>query len=433
MKDLSVGMAKVDITPKLGCLLYGYPSERPSKRILDNLYVGAVAICQNGETVLIMSADICAISPELTWELQTKISEATGVKAENITYSCIHTHSGPITKTAAGWGTADDEYLAVTLTNGSVEAAKKAVESMQPAVMGIGQSECYAGINRRQEINGEIHLGQNPEGPYDPTMTAMVFKTPEGKYIGTIIHFAMHPTVADGHTLSITRDWPSIMVNTVEGMTKAGCIYINGAEGDVGPRLSNGLTTANESQIPVIGSIAADSAVEAINSISEYKVPEIKVFAEKINLPLAAPSTYDEVCREIEEMGDPATITETRLLRYAKLNKLKEMHENSEEFPKVMEQKQTIIAFDDLALVPFPFEAFCNIALDLRAQSPYKETLLLGLTGGSCAYLPTEDELPKGGYEIASFRGSTVPGFIDSLDKEIVKENVRLLNQLKSK
>ncbi len=264
-------------------------------------------------------------------------------------------------------------------------------------------------------------------------MTALVFKTPNGEFIGTIIHFAMHPTVADGHTLSITRDWPSIMMNTVEGMTKAGCIYINGAEGDVGPRLSNGLTTANESQIPVIGSIAADSAVEAINSISEYKIPEIKLLSETLQLPLAAPPSYEEICREIEDMGDPATITETRLLIYTKLNKLKAMYENSEEFPKTMEQPQTIIAFDDLALVPFPFEAFCNIALDLRAQSPYKETLLLGLTGGSNAYLPTEDELPKGGYEIASFRGSNIPGFVDSLDKEIVKENVRLLNKLKNK
>ncbi len=159
MKNLSVGMAKVDITPNLGCLLYGYPAERPSKRILDNLYVGAVAIRQSDETILIMSADICAISSALTWELQTKIAEATGVKAENITYSCIHTHSGPVTKTAAGWGTADNEYLDVTLTNGSIEGGKKAIQNLQPAAMGVGQVECYAGINRRQEIEGVIHLG----------------------------------------------------------------------------------------------------------------------------------------------------------------------------------------------------------------------------------------------------------------------------------
>ena len=167
--------------------------------------------------------------------------------------------------------------------------------------------------------------------------------------------------------------------------------------------------------------------------VKQCRVVLVKVLVDKVPLKLVPPMSIEEINREIEEMGDPETITETRLLRYTKLNNQKAMIERGEEFPEVLEQPQTIIAFDDLALVPFPFEAFCNIALDLRAKSPYKETLLLGLTGGSNAYLPTEDELPKGGYEIGSFRGSHIQGFVDYLDKEIVIENVKLLNKLKSK
>jgi hypothetical protein len=72
-------------------------------------------------------------------------------------------------------------------------------------------------------------------------------------------------------------------------------------------------------------------------------------------------------------------------------------------------------------------------ALSLREKSPYRQTLLFGLTGGSFGYLPTEDQIPFGGYEIGSFRASTIPGFIDSLDKHIVSENVKLLKKLHNK
>ena len=434
MKELLVGTAKCDITPKLGCLLYGYPSIRPSERVMDKLYLDAVAIRQDSETIIMIAADICGLSPAFSAELQAKVAKATGVKAENVTFSNTHTHSGPVTRTAAGWGTADNEYLDVTLTDAAVKAAKEAVDTLTPAVMAIGQSECYAGINRRQVINGVMDLAQDPDGPYDPTMTAIVFKTPEGKNIVTIMHFAMHPTVAGGN-LSITRDWPGIMKDAVAEHTGAPCVYFNGAEGDIGPRLSNGRTIADESQVPIIGKIAADDAIKAVNAATEFDTPELKVLSGNMNLPLCDAPTLDEIKAEMEAMGAEEDQRDTAILRYAKLKKMKKMHEDGEVFPKTHAFSQTVFALGELAFVPAQFEAFCNIALNLRAQSPYKETLLLGLTGGTYAYLPTENELPRGGYEINSFRSSAtfMPVFADNTDVEIVKENVKLLKALKNK
>lgn len=433
MLDLYAGFAKTDITPPLGTPLFGYPSYRPAKRVLDNLYVSATAIRQNDTTVIFMSADLAVLDNSFCEKLYKEIEKETGVTAKNITLTCTHTHSGPMPKDTPGWGEADTDYLENTLAKGALNAAKAAVDSLTPAVVGIGQTDCYAAVNRRQFKDGEIVLGQNPDGPFDPKMTAIVFKSPEGKYIATIIHYAMHGTCADGNTYSITRDWPSIMVNTVEVMTSAGCMYINGNEGDIGPRLSNGKTTADESQIAVIGSIAADSAVEAINSIEEYNIPELKIHSDNVYFPICEIMPYDELLKKIEDMGTPEEQEANNALLYNRLIKIKEMYEKNIPFEKALEVKQTVFALGDLALVPIPFEAFCNIALDLRAQSPFKETITLGMANGQFGYLPTEDELPKGGYEVGSFYGMAVPGFIESLDKEIVKENIRLLKQLKNK
>lgn len=433
MRDFSVGMAKKDITPPLGTLLYGYPLTRPAEKLLDKLYVNAAAIKQNKETIILISAEICAINPEKCDIVAEAVSGETGVKKENIFYSTIHTHSAPITKTSAGWGIVDMDYINNMLIPSSIDAAVSAIKKMQLAVMGIGTAESYAGVNRREtNAEGRVILGQNPDGPYNPTMTAILFKTINGENIGTIIHFAAHPTSA-GENFSITRDWPGYIIDRVEHITGVECMYINGAEGDVGPRLSNGKTTGTDSLIKEIGLIAAADAEKAVNSIEKFTVPELKVYTDVIKLPFIEMPALEAVLKQMDEMGDPEKLTEVDISTYARLEKIKRMYESGDKAPQSMELCQTVASLDDLALVPFPFEVFCKIAISLEEESPYERTLLLGLTGGSFGYLPTEEQLPCGGYEIDSFRAATIPGLADSADKHAVSELTKLLERLHEK
>ena len=434
MSTFKAGMAKTDITPAIGALLYGYPSERISNNVLDPISVNAVAVCQNDETVVFISAEICSMNLDNCQYVANAVAEATGIKPENVFYSNIHTHSAPITRTSAGWGTADTKYVDEILIPRSIETAKKAIASMQEAVMAVGQTMSYLGINRRQIKDGEVILGQNPEGPYNPKMTALVFKDTEGNNIGSIIHYAAHPTCG-GENLSITRDWPGYMIDRVEEITGAPCMYINGAEGDVGPRLSNGRTTGagDESYIKETGLIAAKDVEAAIADATDFKVPTLKVHSENITLPFVEMPSLESVLQKMEEMGDPEKLIEVDISTYARLTKIKKMYEDKVEAPTSLKLMQTVVAFDDLAITPLPFEAFCKIALSLQEKSPFEETLLFGLTGGSFGYLPTEDQIPYGGYEIGSFKAATIPGFIESLDKYIVEENVKLLNKLYNK
>lgn len=430
-KEFKMGMAKADITPKLDCLLYGYPWTRRAEKVLDPLSVSAVALQQDEETVLMLSAEVCCLNYDACDDMRESIANATGVKKSNILYSCIHTHSGPITHTSMGWGSADMDYINGTLLTGSVEAAKKAMMSMKSAVMGIGTVDSMVGINRREVTPaGEVILGQNPNAPYDPTMTVISFKSTDGENLGNIVHFAAHPTVAGGN-LSITRDWPGIMIDRVEEISGAPCMYINGAEGDVGPRLSNGKTTADESYLDEIGTKAADDAQKAYKSITEYKVPDLNVKVGSVEIKYAELPSQEDIEKEIEALENLDDLFGTQVTRHAQLQKIKALYASGDPLPVSRTVEQTVVVLDDFAMVPFPFEVFCNIALSLRELSPYKQTILLGLTGGSYGYLPTEEQIPYGGYEIDSFRAANVPAFPDSLGKHIVSENIKLLNHLK--
>lgn len=427
----NVGMAKADVTPKLDCQLYGYPWERIGRRVRDNLNVSAVAISQNEQSILLISADICALDHELCDRIRKEISEKTGVKWENILYSATHTHSGPITRTSVGWGEADVEYVEQKLIPASIDVACRAMENRKPAVMGIGTIESMVGINRREVTPDGIILGQNPDGPYDPAMTVIAFQTMEGENIGSIVHFATHPTATQWN-FSITRDWPGVMVDKMEEITGAPCMFINGAEGDVGPRLSNRGTTGDERHVKQIGDVAGKDAERAYRNITSFTIPKLRVDYGEICIPFQETPSPDEVERQMKELGDPKDLGGVHLSLYTKLQKIKEYYDSGKELPRRLIMKQTIIALDDLALVPFSFEVFCNISLSLKEKSPYQSTLLLGLTGGSYGYLPTEDQLPLGGYEVLSFRafaGKPV-SLVDNTDKIIVEQNVELLHKV---
>lgn len=435
--NFKVGMAKADITPELGCLLYGYAEERHAERVMDRLEVGVVAIEQNGEKVLFISAEIANLMRDYCQKMRETIAAAVGVKWENILYSAIHTHSGPVTRTVVGWGVADMNFLDNVLLKATISAAKEAISGMKPAMMGIGTTESFVGINRRElDSDGVVILGQDPNGPYNPTMTVISFKAVTGENIGSIIHFAAHPTAAD-RNLSITRDWPGLMIDRLTEVTGAPCMFINGAEGDIGPRLSNGKTTGGERYVIETGLIAAADAERAFNNIDTYEAPDLKVTYGNVTIPYVAPLPLEEVERRIIAMGDPAKIfgpEGTDITKYAQLLKMKAVHENGGEFPSELVIPQTVVALGDLALVPVCFEVFCKIALAIADGSPYKNTLVLGLTGGSYGYMPTEDQLPVGGYEVASFRasGGSPVSFVDDADKHMIRQNVELLQKMYS-
>ena len=112
------------------------------------------------------------------------------------------------------------------------------------------------GVNRREiRANNKIDFGQNPWGCFNPRMTVISFKNDEGNVVANIIHYGAHCTAA-GRNTEISRDWAGVMVDSLEKESGGITAFFNGAEGDVGPRLSNGGTTGDMSHVKETGEIA---------------------------------------------------------------------------------------------------------------------------------------------------------------------------------
>ncbi len=433
MSEFKIGAFREDTTPPIGTLLYGYTPDLKSESIHDNLSVTAMAVSDEENTALMLTAEIGDISNDLCDDLRNKISEKCGIFFENILISSTHTHSAPNLSGVVGWGDINTEYYNNIFLPAVIKASMNAIENLQPAEIAVGVTKSEVGVNRRQQFpDGNIGLGQNPYGCFDPNMTVISIRNSETKEgILNIIHYGCHGT-ASGLATAITRDWSGIMIDRIEKETGTLTAFWNGAIGDVGPRLTNGETTGNLSYTEELGGVAAMDAVKAYNSKSGYHKGKLEIFKDTIHLPFKKMPSLDEVESKLASFNEPEKLINIDRLEYEHYKEVKEYLLSGKCNTKTeFSFQQTIISLGDIIFIPFPFEMFSEIVMRLREYSPYAYTLCLSCTNGYNVYLPSEDQLCRGGYEVGCFMYGHLFPLADNTDHNIINENLRMINQNK--
>ncbi len=428
-EQFKIGVGKEVISPKLGTNLYGYTNDIFAEKVHDDLTVSVIAIEQGENKGFLISADLCLISKEITEAVKKQIFAETGFPCDNLTFASTHTHTGPNTKSFEGYTNANNEYVDEILIPQTIIAAKKAISSLKPAIMGVSTTQSYVGVNRRQfNEEGRVFLGQNPFGSQDNTMTVMAFKSLTGENLVNIIHYNAHGT-SMGREPQVSRDWIGPMVDRLEKETGAITVYFNGSIGDMGPRLSNGRTAGRLADMIEIGSLAALDATKAYKQIKEYREVDFKLLKGDMVLPYKEMPSLEEVESELELLGDPSKLEGVARKKAASLVVIKKMYEQKVEFDKVKIVPQTIYAFNNTAIVPFLHELFSSIALRLRQFSPFENTLCVSNANDSHGYLPAKEDIARGGYEVASFLHLNAYKLSDDTDTNIIKENLRIMRE----
>jgi len=427
--SLNVGVAREIITPEIGGFLFGYNDHTKSSSVHDDLTVTALVIKSENTSALIISATVCLIHDNLVREISEKAGAAAGVPTVNIIVSATHTHSGPHTTHYAqfkNFGKYDKEYCDNILVPKCVAAALAAAETAAPAQVGVGVTESFVGINRRQLLlDDTVDLGQNPWDPYDSTMTVITFKSTEGdKPVANIVHVGAHCTAA-GINHEITRDWAGVMVDRLETESGAVTLFVNGTLGDVAPRMANGGSTGDMSLAMELGGLAGIDAVRAYKSIRTYYDEPLQITCGDLSVQYKQPIPEDDVKKllcadDLDERG----FMRSSLLR------LDEMYRENDPGPEDWSARQVIVRIGPVVFVPFPFEVSSEIGLRLREYSPFAHTLLLSCTNGSNSYLPAQSQICRGGYEIDSFLWFRPRQLPDDTDAQLIRQNLKLIEKL---
>ena len=118
----------------------------------DPIWARAIAITPESEEsrgVLVVSADLCLITPEQAGAVRQSLAEATGLTRSAILLACTHTHSAPDTGLGEVRTGRPLPPLVPELMAGIEHAGREAWEARAPARASWHRAAARVGRNRR--------------------------------------------------------------------------------------------------------------------------------------------------------------------------------------------------------------------------------------------------------------------------------------------
>ncbi|MCC6579399.1 MAG: neutral/alkaline non-lysosomal ceramidase N-terminal domain-containing protein [Phycisphaeraceae bacterium] len=432
---LRAGVGRADITPALGTALMGYPDplmQRTATSVRDPLHATALALQQGDETAIILSLDITIIDDSQVLVIREIIENTLGIPGDRVSLCAIQTHSAPRTIRAWGWCEIDEPYVNDVMIPGAVRAAEVAWRSMVPVRVGIAETQSHVGVNRRGiHPNHGVGLGVNPWAAYDPTMTVLRFESARGP-LANVVHYGAHPTVLGSWSQVISRDWPGIMIDRMEQLTKATTLYLNGAVGDIAPRTNSmGAVGDVEAALWEAGAAAAMDAMRAWRSIKDLRDLDLAVATSTLMLPHRPLTPMEEAKRELAKAEPNKDTPGQGICDYLHWKSVVEAYSRPVQTSRPY--RQVITSLGPVAMVPFPGEPFAETVLRLRHVSPFAHTLALSTSCGCNGYFPSRESLHRGGYETWVGRAFGPYLLSETIDDALVDLNLAELEPLWSK
>ncbi|MEP6915144.1 MAG: neutral/alkaline non-lysosomal ceramidase N-terminal domain-containing protein [Acidobacteriota bacterium] len=375
---LRAAAVKVDITPSNPQWLLGYQA-RQSTGVLDRIHHRVVALDANGTQFYLISSDLCLFSPTLYDSVTRDLQKETGIDPKQVWWSVTHTHAAPevgppdmykvlLGRSDHDW---DRDYTAL-VTKALIDAVRTARDRLEPARVAFGTGISMANINRRaKDVDGKVSLGLNPDGPADRQFNVIRLDRPDGSPIALVVNYAMHGTVMSGQNLSVSGDAPGVVTDYLEQKLGGTVLYINGAAGNLAPIYSV-YASASAGHLPQFRVLLGDRILAAVATL--------------------APGTRDVTLRHAEQIVDtprkPGLTWPDDLGPYS-----------TTDGAGMVRLPVRFLRINDTVIWSAPVEMFCEIAMNVRDQSPFSHTFYFGYTNGWFGYMPTARAFEEGGYE----------------------------------
>jgi hypothetical protein len=387
---MEIGFSKVNITPPiLTCTNGGFfdDPKKFHKGVHDELYARAIVLRERDLTTAIVSADLINLPRPTVNHIKEMVETHTGIPEDNIILHATHQHSGPFSYRKKA-GIRNDAYWTVTEQK-MAGAVYSALQGMQECQVGADSAELDMSLNRRilQEDGSVLYLpshpGLAPNQPVDKEVGVISFRKLDKRPLVTVINYSCHPLTVGFAPGLISADFPGAAVSEVENRLFGRAVYTGGACGNIhAKRHCEGFEAMDK-----LGRALGDKVLEIIPFIKVQKGKRLRVVREEVDLELIP-----------EKMDDNEDIEEFRTGTTYRFD-------------------ITIIALNEIAFVAIPCEYFVELQLEIKQQSPFKQTYLLTTSNGNAGYIPDRTAYDQGGYEvnIAKF----VPG-----TGEIIRDNI---------
>mgnify|MGYP002623644588 CR=1 FL=1 len=419
---LQSGAAAVDVTPTVFPLnLPGGFSANMATKANDPLHARAVVFSDGKTTLAMVVVDNLGVSPEAIEEAKAIASKSTDIPVENMLICSTHTHSAP--RSSETEGDSPGAIYRQRLVDGMAQSIIDAHAALQPAAVGFGTHPLPEEVfNRRWYLKPnrmplnpfggmdqvKMNPGTNPDvldrpaGPTDPDIDVISVRNAKGKPLALFANYALH-YVGGVPRGTVSADYFGEFARLMPSRLRAGDDFVammsNGASGDINNIPFTVTRPPREpfEQIRIVARKAADTAWFAQRKIEEHDSDvTLDMVERELTLKYRKPTEEQlQEARAILAIKDEAAIARLpkRAVPYAQRTI------NASKRDETLTIKLQAIRIGEFAIVGIPFETLVEIGLDLKDQSPFDETMVIGLANGRHGYLPTPRQHLLGGYE----------------------------------
>ena len=426
------GYSKVSIVPPQGKItLCGFAARcnKPAEGVDDDIFVHALVFKDdNGQAAACLAFDLLGLSEEMTEQVHKKLDSLQNfnVPRSNRAFASTHTHSAPAAMKLIGCGIIEKEYCNQLVT-AAADAAAAAMKGMQPAVMRIAEVPLIGNSYNRRKVmeNGKVAMTQNPigkivrSGAECKEAQFLRFERPDGTPIMGICNWAAHACTVCGNKVS--GDFPGELSRQLSARFKMPFVYLQGASGDLNPpfkkmnrqeMLDNvaaimaKITAINWSE-PV--SVGGFHIVDKVLRLKYQPVQSDKALEESTKGMKLIASTGTGPKEQLDELAnvlnvEPGKQPDPEMLRYIAAI----LGQWSEELLKTPDK--SLFEGCDLSIKVWRFgkvvfcfvgaEVFYETALAVKNAFPEFDVIFVGYGSPQRGYLPTDQALDDGGYEV---------------------------------
>ncbi len=390
---LKAGTSKIKITPTDPVRMSGYAARsEPFKGVHDDLYASAIVFGNSLTKACVITCDVIGFSNEFVDETKQRILKETGIPEQNILITAVHNHGGPRTRAYGEEPSSNETTYVKTLQDKLVQIVQESNDRLQPVKIGVGKGTCKMNVNRRaRHAEGGVWLGRNPDGICDQEVGVIRIDDLSGNTVGLLVNWPCHATTGGQENYQITGDWPGAAAREIENKYPEAVVMVSaGASGDINPIYG---PNDNFDDINAIGQTLADEVINVAEGIETYPLKELEVATQVIK----AAGKKNSESRMPNVSLDPGPDVDIRVAS---------------------------LKVGNILIAGISGELMNEIGLQIKEDSPYKNTFVYTHCNGNSGYLCTDKAYEEGGYEPMVSR--TMPG----TEKQIKDAFREMNNQL---
>ncbi|MGK0185735.1 MAG: neutral ceramidase [Verrucomicrobiales bacterium] len=416
--SLETGSAIEKITPPLGVPMAGYYHERGATGVHDDLYARAIVLQSNGTKAALVSLDLISTRRSFIEKARQLIEKETGIPSSHIMISATHTHTAPVLADANkpddsdGANASPAEAYLMRLPAQIAACVRTANDRLKPveALAATGSEDAIT-FNRRFHMrDGSVgwnpgKMNKNivkPAGPIDSGLPMVLFRELESRAAQSVyVNYSVHLDNVGG--TDISADLPYTVTENLRSAWGKNLVtvYTSGACGDLNhvdvswPEPQKGHGNAAR-----MGTILAAEVLR-----SQRRLASVQGLLQVGNatVSLAIP-TFTEAAinqsKEIVRTGNDRN--RASFMRLVHAHKVLDIAARDGKPLEV--EVQVITLGKTLAWVALPGEVFTELGLQLKADSPFAQTMIAELANGSIGYVPSRRSFRQGNYEVVSAR-----------------------------